>query len=291
MKKTDKENFLKHCRKMTDAREIVLFEYFLDNLFTDYLDKHSLSYIPQTTAMHLFLCACLRSCYEQDSSFENNIFRYFRDWKAYLRTDAYTYAKLSPGNMSIYPLPSFDRTFNGYIKGNITFQKKDYYHEYLKFNFDLKEYDKEEVFSALFEEDESGQFKNDFDKALKYLFTKLKGASASLLQTIRPFSTLGFLMVLSLPQRLCPSYNDGQLSDSFTKAIPFASEPEIIENFYFLMEETLNNEKFLQFTEDGTTIAQPFARYDSFYHDILSLISSKQPELWKRITTNPLKEI
>ena len=286
MKQQDKEKFLAVFRRRKYPRQAILFEYFLDNLFVRIETKNGLLkteqfYLPGTVAFHLFMYVCLTDVQREA---KRHLLDYFPDWCLEIKPDLDFYARWLPTQDFLNcPQLSFARDIKGFYrrKGLPT----GWEDKTIRFNFGLSDdgfWTKEALMETAFAQDEMAEMKPGFDKALNILWQTMENWPLKFLQTIRPFSTLGFLAFLALPSDLflniVQSERQAKLDISGYRDIFF-----VMENM-FQKRKKPEEESFCNLPEESLMVAS--VRYESFIRHFFLDIGRENADIIKKLKHN-----
>ena len=285
MKQQDKEKFLARFRQKRYPRQAILFEYFLDDLFVrietrEGLWKTEQFYLPQTVAFHLFMYVCLTDVKREAN---HHLLDFFPDWCLEIKPALNCYARWLPTpDLLNCPQLSFERDVKGFYRRSCLTDLTD---RAIRFNFGLSAdcfWSKEELMKTAFAQDELAEVKPGFDKALDILWQTIENWPLKFLQTVRPFSTLGFLAFLALPQDLFLSI----MKDT----LPVKLNISGYEDIFFVMENVFQNREMPEEVSfchlPGESVMCSSDVYDTFVRLFLSLMEEKDANLWQKMKLN-----
>lgn len=211
MNKQEKENFLDYCKTKRYPRQAVLFEYFLENLFSQIEQNQETRIteppicLPHISSFHLFMYAGLINHFETKKEYTHSILTYFPRWILDIKPEWWYYAGWLPAiDMRHAPFLSFVHTNKGLCRRTKPLTADE--DLAIRISFGLPEncnWSQKELIELIFSQDEIAEIKNDFDAALKMLLRKIENWPIKFLRNTQAFSTLGFCNLLALPSDLC----------------------------------------------------------------------------------------
>ena len=273
------EKILNCFRRNQYPQQAILFEYFLDRLFTELEQTRQPTRLPMRVASHLFLYAGLIAGHLRGQ--KNGVPEYFPHWHLEIKTDLEYYAAWLPTkNLLSSPLLFFSRTGQGLHRRIIP--PSDFENKVIRLSFGFSENpipNKDELFALVFAEDKIAAAKNDLDMAFELIKKKMESWPAEFLQTTRPFSTWGFLASLALPQKtFLSALEKGHLT------VDHSADRDM----YLIMDTALRDDAQLYpFSALKTeSLMMHSELYDLFISYFMHFMRKTEPQIYENMSEN-----
>lgn len=284
MEKQEQKNFLSYCGQKRYPRQVILFDYFLDQLFKNIEQNQKIREplcLPHTTIFHLFMYVGLVNYFEVNKESEPSLLTSFPQWLLEFKPYCDMYARWVPTEDFICcPFLSFVHSCEGICRRTSPLSQTE--DKAIRICLGLSNdccWRTEELMKLVFEYDDKVIRKTDFDASLQILWQHIENWPVQFLRKVRPFATLGFLAFLAMPQDL--------FSQVLTNSLLIRVELSKYYDLFLVMNKVLQDANMLKshsFTNlSSQSLMECSIESDYFVNSFISLMQEDFPLVFERM--------